>query len=299
MRFLKPSAGRGRGRLWSAVAIAAIAVMAFAGSASAASHHPTGEFSQFGECPLNTKTVETCIFSVTNTGSFVIGAKTVTIKNPVTLQGGIIGSSTASKFVGAENGQTLSKTPQPVPGGLLGITAPTWWPGFIQEWFNNLINEGFTGVNETLEVAGPATNIGINTENVVNEEGVGLNLPAKVHLENAILGSNCYIGSDSSPVQIPLTTGKTAPPLPNKPISGTAGTPKFNPTFTMLTLKGASLVNNSFAAPETNGCGGIFSFFVNPLVSSILGAPSAAGKNTAILGGELKAAAAEAVKESE
>jgi hypothetical protein len=298
MRFLKRYQA-GRSKLWAVIAVTALAMMAFTGSASAASHHPTGEFSQFGECPLNTKTVETCIYAVTKTGSFVIGNKTVPIKTPVTLQGGIIGASTESKFVGAENGQTLSKSPQPVPGGLLGITAPTWWPGFIQTWFNNLINEGFTGVNATLEVAGPASNIGINTENVVGEEGVGLSIPAKVHLENAILGSSCYIGTDASPVNVPLTTGTTAPPPPNKPIKGTAGTPKFNSEFTLLTLTGASLVNNSFAAPETTGCGGIFSIFVNPLVNSILGTPAAAGKNSAILNGDLKAANAGAVKASE
>lgn len=300
MRFLKryPAGHRGK-KLLAAVAVTALATMALAGFASAASHHPTGEFSQFGECPLNTKTVETCIYSVTSTGSFVIGSKTVPIKNPVTLQGGIVGSGSESQFVGAENGQTLSKTPQPVPGGLLGIKAPTWWPLFVQEWFNNLINEGLTGVNATLEVAGPASGIGISNENIINEEGIGLGLPAKIHLENAILGSACYIGTDAKPMHIELTTGTTAPPAPNKPISGTAGVPKFNSEFTLLTLKGASLVNNSFAAPETTGCGGLFSIFVNPLVNSILGTPAAAGHNSAVLGGELKAASAIAVKASE
>src|SRR5262249_39576323 len=156
------------------------------------------EFEQFGDCPLNTPTVTHCLYSLTSAGSFTIGNKTVPLKNPVTLQGGLepVGEEGEVKFVGAEDGNTLSKTPQPVPGGLLGITAPTWWPKFVQEWFNNLINEGFTGVNATVELAAPASAITLNTENVLSESGTALGLPVKVKLDNAILGNNCYIGSN-------------------------------------------------------------------------------------------------------
>lgn len=123
-----------------------------------------------------------------------------------------------------------------MPGGLLGITAPTWWPKFIQDWFNNLINEGFTGVNAIVELTGPSkglTNIKLNTENLLFEVGTALGLPVKIHLENAILGSNCYIGSESKPVQIDFTSGTTSPPPPNKPLKGSAGTFSANPEFTL------------------------------------------------------------------
>src|SRR5262249_12094832 len=159
---------------------------------------------------------------------------------PVTLQGGYEGFGTGIKFYGAENGNTLSKTPQPVPGGLLGITAPTWWPKFIQDWFNNLINEGFTGVNATVEVAGPTkglTNIKLNTENLLEEKGTALGLPAKIHLENAILGSSCYIGSDSSPIQINFTSGTDGK------LKGSAGEFSANEAFTILTFSGGKLVS--------------------------------------------------------
>jgi hypothetical protein len=276
--------------------------LVFASTALAASHHPTGEFAGFGECPLNRATITDCVLSVSNGGSFTIGKKTVPLKNPVTLQGGYEGGGSEIKFYGAENGDTLSKTPQPVPGGLLGITAPTWWPKFIQDWFNGQINKGFTGVNATVELTGPSkglTNIKLNTENLLFEVGTALGLPVKVHLENAILGSSCYIGSDSKPVQIDFTTGATSPPPPNKSIHGAAGTFSANEEFTLLTFSGGRLVNNSFAAPAASGCGGIFSFLVDPLVNSILGTPSPAGTNTAILEGKLQDAAASAVKASE
>jgi len=274
--------------------------LVLAPAALASSHHPKGEFAQFGECPLNRTTISDCVYSVTSAGSFTIGKKTVPIVKPVTLQGGYEGVSPNIKFFGAENGDTLSKTPQPVPGGLTGIVAPTWWPKFIQEWFNNGINEGLTGVNATVELAKPATSITLNTENLLFEKGTALGLPVKIKLDNALLGSSCYIGSNSSPIQIDFTSGTTSPPLPNKPIKGSAGEFTANEEFTLLTFSGGKLVNNSFnVAQGANGCGGIFSIFINPLVDSILGTPSAAGKNTAILEGKIQDANAGAVKASE
>jgi hypothetical protein len=275
---------------------AALAALVLATAAMAASHNPKGEYAQFKECPLNRATITDCIYSVTSKGEFTIGKKNVPIVNPVTLQGGFENEAPNIEFYGAENGDTLSKTPQPVPGGLLGITAPTWWPKFIQDWFNDQINKGFTGVNATVELTGPSkglTNIELNTANLLFEEGTALGLPVKFHLENAILGSGCYIGSDKSPVQIDFTTGTDGS------LKGSAGEFSFNPAFTIITIQGGLLVNNSFAAPAASGCGGIFSFLVDPLVNSILGTPSPAGKNNATLAGKLQDASASAVKASE
>jgi len=220
--------------------------------------------------------------------------KTVPIVNPVTLQGGFEGAGSGIQFYGAEDGNTLSKTPQPVPGGLLGITAPTWWPKSIQEWFNKLINEGFTGVNATVELAAPATQIKLNTENLIFETGVALQLPVKFHLENAILGSGCYIGSNSSPVILPFTTGKSGK------LHGAAGEISFNPEGTITTISGGKLVNNTFAAPGATGCGGfLIEYLLDPLVNSIVGVPAASGVNSAVLEGKLQDAAAFSVRESE
>jgi hypothetical protein len=273
-----------------------VATMLFASSAMATAHHPKGEFAQFGECPLNRTTIKDCIYSVTSGGSFTIGTKKVPIVNPVTLQGGFERVEEDLQFYGAEEGNTLSKTPQPVPGGLLGIKAPTWWPKFIQDWFNDQINKGLTGVNATVELTGPSkglTNIELSTENLLAQTGTALGLPAKFHLENAILGSSCYIGSDASPVQINFTTGKSGS------LTGVVGEVTFNGEFTLTTISGGKLVNNTFKAPATSGCGGIFSFLVDPLVSSILGVPAGEGKNSAILEGKLQDARAKSVKASE
>lgn len=289
-------------KLFIAAALAAMMLVPVA-QASAASHHPKGEFAPFGECPLSKPKVAFCVFSESNGGFFQLGKKTVPLAKPVILQGGLEivekGEEVSQVFVGAENGQTLSKTPQPVPGGLLGIEAPKSWPKFLQDLFNETINNGFTGVNATVEVAGPASGIKINTAALVFETGTALSLPAKIKLDNSFLGSNCYIGSNSKPVVIDFTTGETAPPPPNKPIHGAAGTVTINETGTLVTLSGGKLVNNSFAAPAASGCGGLFSFLIDPFVNSIVGLPSAAGTNAATLEGKLQTAQAAAVKASE
>lgn len=274
--------------------LAALGTLVFASVSVAAPHHPKGEYEQFADCPLNRATITDCIYSVTSGGSFTLGKKTVPIVNPVTLQGGFEGEEANIHFFGAEDGNTLSKTPQPVPGGLLGITAPTWWPKSIQNWFNNLINEGFTGVNATVELAEPATSIKLNTENLLSGSGTALGLPVKFHLENAILGSNCYIGSNSNPVHIEFTTGKSGS------LTGATGTVSFNPTFTIITVAGGKLVNNVYTAPGATGCGGfLIEYLLDPLVNSLVGVPSGAGANSAILEGKLQDAQASFVKASE
>jgi hypothetical protein len=275
----------------------ALAVLVLAPSAFATAHHPTGEWSNFGECPLNRASIEWCAYSKSSKGEFVIGKKAVPLVNPVTLQGGYEEVAPGKQaFYGAEEGNTLSKTAQPVPGGLLGITAPTWWPGFIQTWFNNLINEGFTGVTATVELSGPTkglTEIELNPTNLLNESGTALGLPAKIHLQNAILGSNCYVGSASEPVPLKFTTGKSGS------LQGSAGKLTPNAEFTLLTFTGGKFVDGTYAVGHTYGCGGIFSFLVNPLVESILGVPSPSGKNTAYLEGLLQVGEAAEVRASE
>jgi hypothetical protein len=274
---------------------ASLLVLAVAAPAMAT---PKGDFAVFAQCPLKNPAVNLCVFVQSTGKEFIIGTKTVPVNKTITLQGGsILNEETGEEtFVPAANGDTLSKTPLTVPGGLLGIKAPEWWPKFLQEWFNKQINEGLTGVTATAELVG---NPGISRTNLLFQEGIALSLPVRLHLNNAILGSSCYLGSKSSPVTFNLTTGTTSPPAPNTPISGAVGELEFRDEFTFVIIKGNRVVDNAFSAPGTEGCGGLFSFFINPLVEKILGVPSAAGHNTAILEGSLQNATAEAVKNSE
>jgi hypothetical protein len=284
------------------IAVAALVVpLAVTSPALATTHHPTGEFAPFADCPLSTPGLSDCVLSEASKGEFTVGNKTVPINKVITLQGGfIVNEKTgALEFVGAEDGNTLSKVPLYVPGGLFGIEPPKSWSKEAKERFEEMINKGLTGVTATTELAAPASDIGLSTENLIDEEGTALSLPVKIKLSNFLLGESCYVGSNAHPIVINFTTGTTEPPAPNKPITGAAGAFEHNEAFTLITLNGGRLVNNSFAAPGAEGCGGALSGVVDPLVNSILGLPAAAGHNTAILEGKLSTANAAAVKASE
>jgi hypothetical protein len=286
--------------------LASLAVLASASSALATEHHPKGDFVQFNQCPLSNPATDLCIFAQTASGEFIVGKKTVPIKNTITLQGGvnvieneeleIVGE----EFIGAENGVTLSKTPQSVPGGLAGLVKCFEISNFFERLACEVIFEnGLTGVNATTELAAPASTIGINIQNLLEASGAALTLPVKVKLDNPLFGESCYVGSNAHPISLPLTTGTTSPPEPNKPIKGKIGKVEFKDEFALTVVSENSLVNNSFAAPAAEGCGGIFSFLIDPIVDSSLGIPAGSGHNTAILNGTLKDANAAAVKASE
>ena len=281
--------------------VVSVATLGFASSASAVEHHPKGEYAPFADCPLSNPATTLCVFAKTESGKFIVGKETVPITNTITLQGGIHENADETlNFIGAEDGNTLSKSPQKVPGGLAGLIKCNEISNFLERIACEVVFEnGVTGVNATTELAAPASSIGINLTNLLEGKGIALSLPVKVHLENPFLGSSCYIGSNAHPVVIELTTGTTSPPLPNKPITGNVGEIEINPLGTIVTVKKNSLVNNSFPAPAVEGCGGLFSFLINPIVDSKLGLPAAAGHNTAILNGTLKTAEAAAVKASE
>lgn len=272
--------------LLAGVVLAAMLVPASSASAL------TGEFARFNNCPLSNPAVEVCVYAETNAGQFKVGNKTVPLVNKQILQGGAIPAIPGEVFsqltmVAATNGQTLSKTAQPVPGGLLGITAPLWWPKLLRDLFNETINNGFTGVTATTEIAGPVSGIKLSLLNTLLGTGTALELPVKVKLDNPFLGSNCYIGSNSNPIKVKLTTGTTSPPPPNTPITGTPGELGGLEEGAIVFNKKNRLVDNAFAAPGASGCGGIlFSWLVDPFVDSILGTPSPAGNNTAILEGD-------------
>jgi hypothetical protein len=257
---------------------------------------PTGDFANFADCPLSNPLVKQCLFSQVSSGEVKIGSTAVPIKNTITLQGGKYTEEEVDHFVGAADGNTLSKTPQTVPGGLLGVVAPEALPTFVKEILNEFINKGITGVTATTELVG---SVGLSESNLVNGVGVAITLPVRIHLNNAFLGAGCYLGSSSHPVTLELTTGVTEPPAPNEPISGTLGEIEFKDNFNLLVITGNKLVDNTFSVPKASGCGGLLSLLVDPAVDLKLGLPSESGHNTAILEGRIEKGAAKAVRESE
>src|SRR4051812_26996351 len=279
----------------TALLAVAIAALGLAGSAQA---KLTGNYTKFEQCPYPNLEVKKCLYSTTTSGEVVLGNKKVPIEKPVVIQGGV-GKAVEgyAPFFAATNGITLSKAPQNVPGGLLGIVPDASSPALVKALIKFFLENSLTGVNSTLELAKPASEIVVNETNLAGEIDVALKMPVKVHLENPFLGKNCYVGSSSSPITWNLTTGETSPPAPNTKIKGTAGLLTFLEEGRILELKGAKLVDNAWSAPKAAGCGGILSFLVDPIINAQLGS-TAAGRNSAILNNTIFSGAAAAVRKN-
>jgi len=294
-----------------AALICAAALLAVGASTALAN-----EYSAFEQCPTSTKGVEGCLSSVTESGEIVIGNKkeakektAVPIINHQTLQGGFGEANETTgqmPFYEAKNKETLSKTPQEVPGGLLGIkcseiTGEGKHEKELREACKKTFEEGALGVYATTELAVPASSIYLNEFAQLNELPFppyppGLVLPVKIKLENVLLGGECYIGSSSEPIELALTTGSTSPASPNKSIKGKFGEEKTKAKGRILVIKNNTLVGNDFSVGKAHGCG-LFGL-LDGLIESKLGLPSPAGENTAILNNTIEQAGAVAVEEN-
>jgi hypothetical protein len=288
-------------RLFVGAAVAATMVIVAAPAAMAT---PTGGYAVFAQCPTTTTHVNGCIYSPTESGEITLGKQTVPIVNTQVLQGGLLREEEefVKQLAPALNGETLTKTAQRVPGGLLGVKcSEIKGEGHdekeLRKACEKIFEEGFLGVSAVTELAAPASSVVLNTFSEATGLGTALTLPVKVKLENALFGSKCYIGSNSDPIMLDLTTGTTSPPAPNSPISGNPGVQSTKEEGGILVISGVKLVNNSFSAPGATGCG-LFGL-LDGLINAKLGLPSAAGSNTAILNGKVEIANASAVEASE
>jgi hypothetical protein len=269
--------------------------------ASAAAHHPTGDFAPFAGCPLSNPRTDVCFFAQTEGGELRIGKKAIPITATLTIQGGIHEdrASGRQEFIGAEGGETLSKAPQTIPGGRFEIAAPRSLPGYVRAIFDEFIDREATELTATTEFAASPSAVQIDTQDLVEAKRGGLSLPVKIKLGNPLLGASCYIGSDADPVPIPLTTGATARMPGRSSLTGKPGHAHFKDEYNLVTLDDDALVNDSFPAPRTTGCGGALAFLVEPAINAELTLPVAAGGNEAILSGTLQTANAPAVRASE
>jgi len=308
----KASGGRrGSFRARTAITLVALAApLGVLGVAAPAQAAPKGIFAVFAQCPATTPGVLLCTYAQTTTGEFKIGSTTVPINKTITLQGGAIPTGKGGEYYlyPAKNGESLSKTELNVPGGLTNLVNCTEIKGeglfekAERATCKAIFENGVTGVTATTELVANEHNPAIlNLGSLLEGTGTGITLPVRVHLNNPLLGSGCYIGSESSPIQLHLTDGTTSPPPPNKPISGKVGEffEEEQEGNTLIGFKENSLVDNSFSAPAAEGCGGFFSFVIDPILDLKIGLPAAAGHNTAILTGTTRIAEATAVTQSE
>jgi hypothetical protein len=275
---------------------------------------PTGIFAVFAQCPTGIPGVALCQYVEASSGEVFVGGLRVPIDRPIVLQGGAFptgGPNFNEYFVlPAANGESVSQTELEVPGGLSSVIGcPSFRDGRsdFRGWRRHDPCSRFWGwaggrVSATVEsVAGLSNPAILNFAALAEENGTALTFPARIHLKNALLGEGCYLGSESSPIELHLTDGTTSPPPPNQPITGKAGTPatQVEEGYEATTISQSTLVDNSFSVPPAEGCGGELSSTIDPMVDRTLGLESPAGHNTVILSGTNKVAEAEAVLASE
>ncbi len=251
------------------VALAAMALLAvLATPALGAEKLNKADFARFVNCP--TSEGEGCLYAETLEGEFKIGSKTTPIVNPTVIQGGL---SDLKEFNGLPlipprfGAEELSKAPQPLPGGLTGLTEIVGGP-----------------VSATAELAGTPQ---IAPVGLIGQEGTAVQLPIKVHLENEVLGPNCYIGSDAEPIVLHLTDGTTKPPAGTEPMTGKEGKAKAIDHVRVIEFLENTLVDNTFPVPAATGCG--TSPLLEPVITAAVnlgsGLPAAPGTSHAILTG--------------
>ena len=257
--------------LLGVVTVVCIAVFAGAVPASAAKNPLNkinkGEFAKFINCPIASG--KACLYGETLEGEFKLGSKSTPIVNPTILQGGLayIGTTTLPIIPPIYGTEELSAVSQPIPGGLTGASELIGGPA-----------------SATAELAGTpnvtAVFLGFGHDTAVE-------LPIKVHLENELLGPDCYIGSDAEPIVLKLTDGTTKPPAGVEPMTGKVGVNEGRDKGRIIAFVNNTLVDNTFAVPAAKGCGtnALLEPVVTAAVNAAVGLPSEPGVSHAILTG--------------
>jgi hypothetical protein len=275
MRPLQSLGNRVTGRAMRsslAVLAAACVLPASFTAAAAAEKDPfsklnKAEFAKFVNCPIDQG--KGCLYGETLEGEFKLGSKSTPIVNPVILQGGLayIGTETLPIIPPRFEAEEMSRSSQPLPGGLTGLTEIVGGP-----------------VNATAELAGTAV---VTAVFLGFGHDTAVELPIKVHLENETLGPNCYIGSDEEPIVLKLTDGTTKPPEGVEPMSGKIGENQGRDKGRLIAFINNTLVDNTFAVPAAKNCG--TSALTEPVITAAVnagaGLPASAGQSYAILTG--------------
>ena len=289
-----------RNRIRSALLVSAGLVAIFSAiGVSSAMATPKGDYAVFAQCPLNNEELSGCLVSRSESGHVTLGTQEVPIVRTQTLQGGVINVEPGLKnMAAAVNGETLTKTPQKVPGGITGlvkcneIKGEGFWEKVERGTCEFFFENKYTGVEATTELAAPASSVFFSLPEAGLETGTALVLPIKVKLENPLLGGECYIGSNSNPIVLELTTGTSGS------LKGKFGENSSREEGGIQVVKNNTLVESNFKAPAATGCGEFFSFLIDPIINSKLGLPATTG-NQAVLNNTIELAGAELVRESE
>jgi hypothetical protein len=281
----------------AALLLLALTLAVMCAAAPVALAAPKGIFATFAQCPTERPGVTLCLHAEMVGGMFAIGKLSVPITRPLVVQDGTVPTGRANLneyFLSPPvNGQGIAPNELEIPGGMKAILQCPQ-AGCRGPSGSVIPNT----VVATIETAVSPANPGIlDLAAAIEERRSALTLPVRVQLHNSLLGSACYLGSATHPIELRATTGTTNPPLPNKPITGSLGqfASVFENGYELDSLTNVKLVDNAFSVPVAQGCGGQLAWLVDAEIDQALGLESTPGHNTGILMGAIQLAEVEAV----
>jgi hypothetical protein len=234
----------------------------------AAAAAPAGIYAGMDRCPLTAPALRDpadlqvgCVVSVTRGGRFTIGATTVALTEPITLQFGVYWPAGAPtvEFPDGTVANVFSTVP-PATGKVL-TTTPLQVP--IPGLANFL--PGVTSVFAQVETAGPITDF---VPLAIGEAYPVFRLPIRLHLYNALFGLRCTIG----PISLqPVITDPGTVDLAADPNGFDAS---------VVSFTGARLADERLAVPAADGCG--LGGSLDRVIDAVFGLPSPAGHNAVV-----------------
>ena len=252
-----------------------VAALGLGPSASAISPVPPPTAQTFAQCPVNGSVggkdghVTYCIVGVAAQGTIDIGPLDTTFHGPGVVQGGFSTSSptwlVSTNWADALDGKSYS-----APRQLLSIPVMTLLGN------PDVTPPANSDVYVVSQQAGP---MGFD----IATPGIGgitpyTVIPLSFHLVNPLLGPDCYIGTDSDPITLHLTTATSGA------LTGALGTLQTSPLGRgeVIETIGTEVVDNTFTAPPATGCGtdGVW----DSAITAMEGA-DAPGSNSVILYG--------------
>jgi hypothetical protein len=258
---------------------------------------PKGIYAPFTNCPLNNPVMHedlpitdsgggfaACTAGNATGGSITIGNITTPVVRPVHVQFGFFIPPKDDNFYPAPAvpplagpSAILSTKPDLIPESLttaLGCATAT--DATIVHICQQAQARGgvYNQVSALAQEAGPITNFAL----------LSWTQPVKFKLVNPLLGNNCYIGSDETPIVLnpSLSVGPGGGLFIEKDPA-----PTVHPDTFVLGIKGAVASDSTFSAPGVTGCGpgGVANVAVDEALDASSGLPAASGTNSLTLTG--------------
>jgi hypothetical protein len=269
---------------FAAFVTAAVVMPLSAASASVQSVKLNGDWAPFNRCPVDNSAmlqadgannVPLCVASSSPSGTIKIGNIPPSTSTS-DLQFGLISGGGSFTVVAPQQGAVQS-APVRQPGGLSGMLCPST-NAPIRALCKTLAQDrSLNKVIATLKSAGAPSDF-----NLIAGLSKGIpivTLPVKIHLQNPLLGTGCFIGTNANPIVL-HPENATTPVVQSESFDGD-GTP--NPTGVMFAIfsNGGTQQDTSFSVPAATGCGAGGRF--DGPINLRGGLPSPAGQNSLVL----------------